>query len=380
MNVVTANTFNGALNGNATSASNSLLFYGLNNTQFLRSDANDDFSGELISTNRANGIFGVYNSTLTDSIWSMGTSYKNNSSGANFGNLYGAAYKHTNNSTGGTMGGGHQMVWCDNGTPRASMGYSAMWHAQSMQSPIYYDSNNTGYYADMASTSVFNDLRADIFYDKDNTSYYMRPGTTSMFNDLRANIFYDRANTGYYTKPATTSHMNIITTAGSVTVGASNASNLYLGAGGGTHMRIHTSGGNSYFDLNNGNLNWRNGSSTRFIFYNVTANMTVYGTVTQYSDKRHKENIVEIGNCIDKIKSIRGVYYNRTDLNTETTKIGVIAQEVEVLMPELVLEEPETGFKSVAYSELTAVLVNGMKEQQAIIEDLKARLEILENK
>jgi hypothetical protein len=197
---------------------------------------------------------------------------------------------------------------------------------------------------------------------------------------LRAPYFYDSTNTAYYVRPASGSYISSLTTAGNVTIGASNASNLYLGAGGGTHMRIHTSGGNSYFDLNNGNLNWRNGSSTRFIFYNVTANMTVYGTVTQYSDERHKENIVEIGNCIDKIKSIRGVYYNRTDLNTETTKIGVIAQEVEVLMPELVLEEPETGFKSVAYSELTAVLVNGMKEQQAIIEDLKARLEILENK
>ena len=73
------------------------------------------------------------------------------------------------------------------------------------------------------------------------------------------------------------------------------------------------------------------------------------------------------------------VYYNRTDFNTEVTKVGVIAQEVETVLPELILESPEDGLKSVAYSELTAVLINAVKEQQEIIEDLKTRIEQLEN-
>ena len=86
---------------------------------------------DIISTGRDNGNFGTYSSTLTDQIWSMGTSYRNHASGTNFGNLYGLAYKHTNNTTGGTMGGGHQMVWCNNGVPRAAMGYDRFWHATS---------------------------------------------------------------------------------------------------------------------------------------------------------------------------------------------------------------------------------------------------------
>jgi len=76
---------------------------------------------------------------------------------------------------------------------------------------------------------------------------------------------------------------------------------------------------------------------------------------------------------------MRGVYYNRTDFNTDVTKVGVIAQEVEAVLPELVLESPETGLKSVAYSELTSVLINAIKEQQEIIEDLKSRITKLEN-
>ena len=75
---------------------------------------------------------------------------------------------------------------------------------------------------------------------------------------------------------------------------------------------------------------------------------------------------------------MRGVYYNRTDFNTEVTKVGVIAQEVEAVLPELILENEDDGLKSVAYSELTAVLINAIKEQQQIIEDLKTRVKQLE--
>ena len=173
-------------------------------------------------------------------------------------------------------------------------------------------------------------------------------------------------------------------TAGTIQAGSSGTGNIYLGnngiSGSGDHFRFHTASGVTYFDMNSGTINWRQGSSTRYYFYPSTANMTINGTLTQYSDIRYKENIVEIPDAIDKIKSIRGVYYNRTDFNTEPTKIGVIAQEVEVLMPELILQAEDTDMKSVSYNELTAVLVQAIKEQQVIIDDLKVRVKELENK
>jgi hypothetical protein len=131
--------------------------------------------------------------------------------------------------------------------------------------------------------------------------------------------------------------------------------------------------------MNCGNVYWRDGSSIRYRFFPSTANMTINGTLTQNSDIRIKENVVEIDNCISKIQAMRGVYYNRTDFNTKVTKIGVIAQEVEAVLPELILENEDDGLKSVAYSELTAVLINAIKEQQEIIEDLKTRITKLEN-
>ena len=61
----------------------------------------------------------------------MGAAYVIADDGANFGTLYGFAYKHTNNTTGGTMAGGHQAVWCENGNPRVAIGTN-LWAANNI--------------------------------------------------------------------------------------------------------------------------------------------------------------------------------------------------------------------------------------------------------
>ena len=67
-------------------------------------------------------MYGVYDSTKIGHIWSIGLAYQIADDGADFGNLYGLAYKYATNTTGGTMAGGHQAVWCVNGTPKVAMG------------------------------------------------------------------------------------------------------------------------------------------------------------------------------------------------------------------------------------------------------------------
>ena len=172
---------------------------------------------------------------------------------------------------------------------------------------------------------------------------------------------------------------NLTAHGGTFVLGSGGVGDMYLGNyATNKYFRFHTNNSQTYFDMNCGQINWREGSSTRYYFYPSTANMTINGTLTQNSDSRVKENVVEIGNCISKVQAMRGVYYNRTDFNTEVTKVGVIAQEVEAVLPELILEASDTGLKSVAYAELTAVLINAIKEQQEIIEDLKARITKLE--
>ncbi len=128
--------FNGTIYEGGTTLSNKYLSKtekaadsekvdGINGASLLRSDANDTFTGTLAvgsTSTRQAGIYGIYDSTKVGHIWSMGTNYKISQTGANFGNLYGFAYKHTNNPTGGTMAGNHQAVWCNNGTPKVALG------------------------------------------------------------------------------------------------------------------------------------------------------------------------------------------------------------------------------------------------------------------
>jgi hypothetical protein len=127
--VTSVGTGTGLTGGPITTSGTISFDAGWGDGRYIRSDADDSFTGKLTASasNRQSGIYGTYSSTKIDHIWSMGTSYKIASDGSDFGNLYGLAYKHTNNPTGGTMAGGHQMVWTNSGTPRSAMGYNGFW-------------------------------------------------------------------------------------------------------------------------------------------------------------------------------------------------------------------------------------------------------------
>jgi hypothetical protein len=106
---------------------------------------------------------------------------------------------------------------------------------------------------------------------------------------------------------------------------------------------------------------------------------------TTVSDERLKDNVTTIENPLDKIKALRGVEY---DWNSGSRKgkhdLGLIAQEVETVLPNIVHEhqmpllndddEDETVYKTVDYEKMVAVLIEGMKEQQNQIDSLKSEL------
>lgn len=99
----------------------------------------------------------------------------------------------------------------------------------------------------------------------------------------------------------------------------------------------------------------------------ASGNFTASGNVTAYSDERVKTNIKTIDNAVDKVKQLRGVEFDRTDMKNNDHQIGVIAQEVEKVIPEVVIEQ-EDGMKSVAYGNMVGLLIEAMKEQQAQID------------
>ena len=102
----------------------------------------------------------------------------------------------------------------------------------------------------------------------------------------------------------------------------------------------------------------------------VAGNIYATGNVTAYSDIRVKENVKEISNALEAVDKIRGVSYTRKDTKEDT--LGVSAQEVETMFPELVVED-NYGMKSVNYNGLVGVLFSAVKE-------LSTKLKEIENK
>jgi len=100
-------------------------------------------------------------------------------------------------------------------------------------------------------------------------------------------------------------------------------------------------------------------------FRNITATGTVQGAeVTATSDERLKSDIKTIDNALDKVMNMRGVSY----VKQAEKGIGVIAQEIEKVLPEVVTDGE---YKSVAYGNIVGVLIEAIKEQQKQINELK---------
>lgn len=146
-----------------------------------------------------------------------------------------------------------------------------------------------------------------------------------------------------------------------------------------SRFRIVTGGGASggverMSILENGNVGIGHGSPAYKLYVNGTSAGT--SAFQNVSDERYKKNIELIDSAIERIMKIDGVYFDwRNDefpkLNfVEKRDMGVIAQNIEKVFPEAVLED-DNGYKSVAYSKLVAPLIEATKEQQREIKSLK---------
>jgi len=143
-----------------------------------------------------------------------------------------------------------------------------------------------------------------------------------------------------------------------------NLTPLVIGTTASTAMAGNTSLPSTPGDVGLGNLS-SSGNALAGAF-------TATGDITAFSDARVKENVETIPNALEKVTALRGVNFNK--IGEEKRSTGVIAQEVKEVLPE-VIHENEDGMLSVAYGNITGVLIEAIKEQQKQIEELKARLD-----
>ena len=138
----------------------------------------------------------------------------------------------------------------------------------------------------------------------------------------------------------------------------------YFQTAGATRMRI------------NGNGNVGIGTTAPAYRLDVSGDIRATGDIIAYSDARVKENVQTIENPVEMVLNMRGVFYNK--IEETDRKVGVIAQEMLEVLPEVVSED-ETGMYSVAYGNITAVLIEAIKAQQLQIEELKAEIKNLKS-
>ena len=117
----------------------------------------------------------------------------------------------------------------------------------------------------------------------------------------------------------------------------------------------------------------------------VQGNIRAFGDITanSSSDRRLKDNIATIGSPLEKISKISGVSFNWNDKQStyEVGKkdYGVIAQEIEVVLPELVTTR-DNGYKAVRYEKIVPLLIEAIKEQQTQMDELKGLVNKLAEK
>ena len=133
---------------------------------------------------------------------------------------------------------------------------------------------------------------------------------------------------------------------------------------------------NSNIFNNGGNVGI--GTSTPTVKLEVNGRLKTLG-INELSDARYKKNITTLTNALANIEKLRGVSYDWKqnefpEKNFDAKhQIGLIAQELELVYPELVNTDAE-GFKSVDYSKLVAVLIEAVKEQQNEINSLQVQV------
>ena len=138
------------------------------------------------------------------------------------------------------------------------------------------------------------------------------------------------------------------------------------------------------------------GTASQIVYRGHFGGLTYYGGgLTNGSDRRLKENIQPMTSTIDKIQALKPVTYDyKADFFSDPSmsdeklaqveadrkdQLGLIAQELETVFPELVKPIDGTDYKGVNYVGLVPVLIKGMQEQQAMIEQLQSEINTLKS-
>jgi hypothetical protein len=298
--------------------------------------------------------------------------------GLNFGGVFAltGSGANTGNSTGARLSESYGPVW--------NCGDGATWHHQVINgsSLVGISAGGTNYgsgriYASGNITSTAGNLRSNNWvYTEGNAGWYNDTYGQGL-RQVKGNVSYGQVIvhgenyngwSGYNTNNST------------ITAFMQNSS--------GTHGFYQENNAGWTLFWNAGYACWGLGTDATDPAYSL--HITKYGGSNTgwiiWSDRRIKENIKTIDGALDKILSLRGVYYNKIDDPNKERQVGYIAQEVLEVVPELVVYSEELDIYNMNYAPMVSMLTEATKEhyaktlaQQAEIDALKEQVQTLLN-
>jgi hypothetical protein len=146
---------------------------------------------------------------------------------------------------------------------------------------------------------------------------------------------------------------------------------MYDSAGNGGVYREASGRWYWYYHLSNSSMGIN--SSTTSASYGLYVTGAIYSTsdIVAYSDIRKKTDIVTIDSALDKVMAMRGVFYTKIDEIDKGRQIGVIAQEINEVLPEVVTYAADVDEYGVKYGNIVGVLIEAIKELNEEIKILK---------
>jgi hypothetical protein len=165
---------------------------------------------------------------------------------------------------------------------------------------------------------------------------------------------------------------------GGISDGYSNAHiGMYDSSGNGGVYREVGGGWYWYYLVANACMGINTSTTSASYGLYVLGSIYTTGTLTQASDVRKKTDIVTIDNALEKVTQMRGVYFTKIGEEEKGRQTGVIAQEINEILPEVVIHAADVDEYSVAYGNVVGILIEGMKELNAKLEAANTQIENL---
>ena len=369
---VTGNiTCTGTIDGRDVASDGSKLdTYEANGSSYVRSDADDTASGSYSFTNSYNEFGDGTGSVSNDGGWNA----RVNIAGSNHGRLdvksvsdgiiatmsahngHGKAYM-------GTRSSGHSLGLYSGGSERATLSTAGSL-STTVQGTLWGASND----------GSGSGLDADTVDGKHKTDF-LQKGTSNSSSHYNGDSWLEfSSNYGLYYPNNYAYHVYLDSNYLKLT----NNTNTN-----GIAIFTNSSSRRGYVYADNGNnIGFLNTGGSWSLKCDNSGNVTATGNVTAYSDARLKTNVNTINDALSIVGKLRGVSFDWKESGERS--IGVIAQEVEEVLPELVLTQevtdgktednpnPETKeIKSVDYGKIVGVLINAINELKAEVDELK---------